>query len=93
MCASQIPVKINAVGHFRHQHLAKPHTKARLLILKNCSICIPTRVRGVVVGPIINDRPVRELEMAVAADGIRIEEIGRAEFTEANLQPLLRNRF
>jgi len=46
---------------------------------------VSPRIGGVVVRPIVVDRPVRELEVAVAAGGVDVEEIGHSQLADTDL--------
>jgi len=46
---------------------------------------VSPRIGGVVVRPVVVDRPVRELEVAVAAGGVDVEEIGHSQLADTDL--------
>lgn len=56
------------------------------MILDNDTIGVTTSIRRVVVSSVVVDDPIRKLKMAVAADGVQIERIGRAHLTYAKFQ-------
>jgi len=62
-----------------------------VVVLENCAVGVAARVCGVVVRAIVVHGPVEELQVAVAAECIQVEEIGHAEFAEAKLDPPRRN--
>ena len=80
----QIPFEIDAVGYFRHQSFGKTHAPVSILIFNYQAVSIAARVGGVVVGAVVVDGPVRELEMAVAADRVDVEEVRHAELPRAD---------
>jgi hypothetical protein len=84
--AAEVRVQIDAVGHLGHQRFRKPHGPVAVVVLHHRGIRVAARVRGVIVGAVVVERPIHELEIAVRAVRVQIEKIHQAEFSEANLE-------
>src|SRR5262249_48656964 len=67
--------------------LAEPQSPRSILVFDDYAIRVATGIRRVVVCAVIVYRPVHELQVAVAARSIDIEEISRTEFAHTNFQP------
>jgi hypothetical protein len=83
--ARHIRVEIDAVCDFRHQRFRQPRGKPVVVVFDHGAISVAARVRGVVVGPVIVHSPIHELQAAVGAVRIHVEEIDYVEFSEAKL--------
>jgi hypothetical protein len=89
--AGDIPVERDAIGDSRHQHLAESSRPGPVIVFRDQPISVSARVRGVVKRSVVDDRPVHELEMAIAADRVEVEEIDCAHLPQAQLQTPYRN--
>src|SRR5437899_3234386 len=84
--AAEVRVKMNAVRDFGHQAFGKADGPAAVVILEHSGESEAPRVRSVIVGPVVVDRPVHELKIGVRTVIVVVEEVGHAEFAETNLQ-------
>lgn len=84
MGAAQVRVQVDAVGYFRHQRFHKPHGPMAVVVLHHRGIREAARVRGVIVGAVVIERPIHELQIAVRPVRIHIKKIHQAEFSESN---------
>ena len=76
----------DAVGDRGHQHLAEAGRPGAVVVFRHQPVRVAARVGGVIVGAVVHDGPVHELEMAVAADRVQVEEIHRAHLAQAQFQ-------
>ena len=83
MSAAQVCVKIDSVGHFRHQGFREADRPARIVIFHDGAVGVSAGVRRVVPRAVVVDGPIQELQMAVAAARVVVEEISHAEFPDA----------
>src|SRR5467141_2998540 len=87
-----IRIQVNAVGDLRHQSFRKSHRPAALVIFQHCRERESSRVRRIVVCPVVIYGPVHELETGVRAIGIVVEKVHHTELSEADFQPAFRKR-
>ena len=85
--SSEISIKVNAVGNFRHHCFAEAYRKPMIVILQNCAVGVTACIRRVVIRSVVVHSPVQELQVAVGAVGIQVEEIDDVEFAHAELEP------
>ena len=83
----QVGIEMNAVGLFRHERFGEAHRPAAVVVFEDCAIGVAAGVGGIVVGAVVVDRPVEELEVAVGAPGIEVEKVREAEFSDAKFDP------
>ena len=74
-CPAQIPVQIDAVGNGGHQGDAVTEGPGVVVVLGDRAVGVTAGVRGVVVGAVVIDGPVHELEVGVGARTIEIEGV------------------
>ncbi len=84
--AAQVGVEVNAVRHLGHQRFRESHGPMPVVVFHHCGVGKTARIRGIVVGAVIVERPVHELEIAVRAVRVHVEKIHQAEFSEAKFQ-------
>ena len=84
--ARDVPVERDAVGHLRHQRFAEPKRPRRRGVFGNGRVSVAARVGRVVVRPIVVDGPVGELQVAVAAGSVDVEEVGETKLAGADLE-------
>ncbi len=80
-----IGVEVDAVRNLRHQCFGESRRAPMIVVFQDGAIGVTARVRGVVVRAIVVDRPVQELQVAVGAPGVQVEEIGQVELSDAEL--------
>src|SRR5208282_1195170 len=80
------PHQVNAVGYGGHKSFGEAETPVAVLEIGQHANGVAARISGVVPGAIVVGRPVDELKVRVGTDRILIEEIGQAEFSEANFE-------
>src|SRR5580658_10240637 len=88
--STQIRVEVDTIGHLGHQRLSKTNGPTPIVILEHRGESEAARIRCIVVGSVVVYGPVHELKVAVGAIVIKIEEVGQAEFAEAEFQPAFR---
>ena len=91
VAVDEVPVERDAVGHGRHQHLAEARLDNRSLILDHQPVGVTARIRCVIPGAVVVDGPVHELQMAVGAGGVDVEEIGGRHLADAQLEAMARH--
>src|ERR1700751_561659 len=82
--AGDVCVEIDSVRDFGHQRFGEANGPPMIVVFEDHAVGVAARVGGVVVGAIVVDGPIEELEVAVVAVGIEIEEIRHGEFSYAN---------
>ncbi len=85
-----VPIHVDAVGHRRHQCFGASQRPVRRHQLNDHGVRVAARVGGVVVRAVVVDGPVGELQMAVAAGRIEVEEIHEPHLSGPDLQSALR---
>ncbi len=78
-------VEVDAVGDGGHEGEEIAAGEESVVVLGDGSDGVAAGVGGVVVGAVVVDGPVHELEMAIGADGVDIEEVGDAELADAEI--------
>src|SRR5690242_18763232 len=71
----ELPLVLNSIGDGWHQSFRKAKGPVAVVVFRVNSYGVPARVCRVVICAIVDNRPVHELQVAVAADGINVEEI------------------
>ena len=84
--AGKIGVDVDAVRHLGHQRFRESHGPMAVVVFHHRGIRVAARVRGVVVGAVVVERPIHELEITVRAVRVQIKKIHQAEFSEANFE-------
>ena len=90
-CARDISVEMDAVRYFRHQGFSEAHRPPVIVVFDQGAVGVAARVRCVVVGAVVVHRPIEELQVRIRAPGVDVEEIGHAEFSDAELDSAGRN--
>ena len=83
--AGDVPVHVDAVGDSRHQRFAKAQGPTRRVVFDDGGVRVASSVCGVVERTVVVDCPIGELQVAVAADRVDVEEIGHAKLAGADL--------
>ena len=91
-CARDIRIEIDAIRHFGHQRFGEASREPVVVVFENHAIGVAARVCGVVVRAVVVHSPVQELQVAIGAPGVEVEEVGHAEFADAKLDSPRRNR-
>jgi hypothetical protein len=81
------PIEIDAVGDDGHCRDAVARRPDTVVVFKHSANRVTARVRGVVPCAVVVDGPVGELQMAVRANGIQIENIRKTHLPHANIEP------
>ena len=63
--AGNIRIKMDAVGHFRHQHFAEACGNPMVVVFNNGAVGVAARIRRIVVGAVVVHSPVQELQMTI----------------------------
>jgi hypothetical protein len=88
-----LPHQIDSIRDFGHESFGDAEPPVAVFIVRGDSHGVAASVGGVVVGAVVVDGPVGELEFSVGAHRIDIEEIRHAEFAEADFQTPTRQFF
>src|SRR5580700_572196 len=83
--AGDVRVEIDSIRDLGHQGYRQARCKPAVVIFKKNAVGVAARVRGVVVGAVIVDGPIHELQAAVGAERIHVEEIDYVELSDAEL--------
>ena len=83
--AAEGPVEVDAVGHGGHGEEAVAEAPAAVVVLGHAAHGVAASVGGVVPGAVVVHGPVHELEVAVGADVVDVEEVGQGHFADAEL--------
>ena len=77
---------MNAVSNLGHQRFGETDDVVFVVIFQKRREGEATRVGGVIVGAVIVHGPVHELKIAIGAVSVRVEEIDKTHFPEAQFQ-------
>ena len=84
---AQIPGQVGSIRYGGQQDLTKTQAPRGALVFHDDSPGVASRVGGVVVSPVLVDRPVHKLKVTVAANGVDVEKVAHRELADAQLQP------
>lgn len=81
--AAEGPVQVDAIGYDGHSEDAVAKRPGAVVVLGHSPYGVAARVGGVVPGAVVVHGPVHELEVAVGADIVEIEEIRQRHLAQA----------
>src|SRR5271157_4992245 len=84
---AQVPNQMLSVRNLWQQRLSKAQSPLRALIFEDEPPGVTASVSRVVIPSVLVNGPIHELQMAVAANGVHIEEVSHAELAKAELKP------
>jgi hypothetical protein len=84
---AQVPFQVNSVRNVRHERFFETKRPAALVIFGEKPDRVTTSIGGVVIGAIVVDGPVHELQVAVGADIVDVKKITYAHLSEAQFNP------
>ena len=83
--AAEGPVHVNAIACDGHGEEAVSQTPDFVVVLGHAAHGVSAGVGGVVPGAVVVNRPVHELQVAVGAWAVDVEEVGQRHFADAEL--------
>src|ERR1700760_316440 len=83
---AQVPHQWTSIIWSGHQTFRKSRPPLRALILDHYSPCVAPRICGEIIGPVLIDRPIQKLQVAVPSYRIGIEKIGHREFSDSKFK-------
>ena len=89
--AAEVPVEVDAVGDGGHQGERVAGGPVLVDVLGDGAVGVAAGVGGVVPGAVVVDGPVHELQVAVGADAVDVEEVGQAHLADVELEAALGN--
>src|SRR6202035_3767908 len=88
--AAEVSIEVDAVGNLGHEPLGKTGGPMTVVIFEHGRVREAARIGSVVVGSVVVDRPVQELEVAIGAVGIEIEKLRQTELPKPHFQAAFR---
>ena len=84
--AAQVPVEVDAVGDGGHQGEAVAGGPGFVVVLGDGGVGVAAGVGGVVPCAVVVGGPVQELQVAVGADAVEVEDVGQAHLADAEFE-------
>lgn len=80
-----LPNQVDAIGNFGQERFGEAESPVVVFVVRSDANRVAASVGCVVVGTILVDGPVGELEVSIGADRILVEEVRQTKLAEAHL--------